>query len=156
MYARARTGLSENNLHLHTLPRNALPAGFSGLRTPIRTFTHPSPFLRRGARERKRSPFFRKRSPFLQKRSPFFRQWAPPWRMGGGLVKLQGVPKVCNHLISKRVTPTAWRWRLFFKWEMRTMYLRFNDLLFTIYVLFCYFVISPGPISRFNHQIVQL
>ena len=45
------------------------------------------------------------------------------------------------------------------------MYLRFNDLLFLgqakrvaspIYVLFYYFVISPGPISRLNSQIVQL
>ena len=88
MYARARTGLLENNLHLHALPRNALPAGFSGLCSPTRTFTEPSPVLHRGAPGRKRSPFFRKRSPFLQKRSPFF----PPvgaavedwWRFGEG------------------------------------------------------------------------
>ena len=91
MYARAHTGLSENNLHLHTLPRNALPAGFSGLCSPTRTFTEPSPVLHRGAPGRKRSPFFR--------------QWGPPWRIGGGSVKVQGVPEVCNRLISNRIIP---------------------------------------------------
>jgi len=37
-----------------------------------------------------------------------------------------------------------------------TIYVLFiYDLLFTIYVLFYYFVISPSPISRLNNQIVQ-